>query len=122
VSRYPVPQPVTAEITEQAARYGRLRLERDEVGRLVLTSADQAVLEEVMRASGVDALLGQRLGPRMCEVAAHARGRLKQTLIKLGWPAEDLAGYTGGLALGLQLRKREVRADPGARGGSRLGS
>ena len=108
-SRYPVPQPVTAEIAEQAARYGRLRLELDEVGRLVLTSADQAVLEEVMRASGVDALVGQRLGPRMCEVAAHARGRLKQALIKLGWPTEDLAGYTAGLPLDLQLRNVNLR-------------
>src|ERR1700736_1471540 len=33
-SRYPVPQPVTAEIVEQAARYGRLRLERED-GRLL---------------------------------------------------------------------------------------
>ena len=108
-SRYPVPQPVTAEIIDQAARYGHLSLERDGAGRLVLTCGDPAVLEEVTRASGVDALLGRRLGPRSCEVSAHARGRLKQALIKLGWPAEDLAGYTAGLPLDLQLRDVELR-------------
>jgi DNA excision repair protein ERCC-3 len=29
-------------------------------------------------------------------VQAWARGQLKQELLKLGWPAEDLAGYTAG--------------------------
>jgi DNA excision repair protein ERCC-3 len=107
-SRYPVPQPVTAEIVEQAARYGRLRLERED-GRLLLRCEDAAVLEEVLRAGPVAQLLGQRLEPHTCEVANHARGRLKQALIKLGWPAEDLAGYTQGTPLDLELRGVALR-------------
>jgi DNA excision repair protein ERCC-3 len=107
-SRYPVPQPVTAEIVEQAARYGRLRLEREE-GRLLLRCQDAAVLEEVLRSGPVAELLGRRVGPHACEVANHARGRLKQALIKLGWPAEDLAGYTQGTPLDLELRGVTLR-------------
>ncbi len=107
-SRYPVPQPVTAEIVEQAARYGRLRLQRED-GCLVLRCEDAAVLMEVLRAEPVARLLGRRLGPHACEVANHARGRLKQALIKLGWPAEDLAGYTQGTLLDLELRGVALR-------------
>jgi DNA excision repair protein ERCC-3 len=107
-SRYPVPQPVTAEIVEQAARYGRLRLERED-DRLVLRCEDAAVLEEVLRADQVAQLLGQRLGTDASEVAPHARGRLKQALIKLGWPAEDLAGYMQGTPLDLELRDLSLR-------------
>jgi len=29
-------------------------------------------------------------------VDAWARGHIKQELLKIGWPAEDLAGYTPG--------------------------
>jgi DNA excision repair protein ERCC-3 len=101
-SRYPVPQPVTAEIAEQAARYGRLRLERDG-DHLVLRCEDAPVLEEVLRAETVANLVGRRRNRYACEVASHARGRLKQALIKLGWPAEDLAGFTEGTPLDLEL-------------------
>jgi DNA excision repair protein ERCC-3 len=107
-SRYPVPQPVTAEIVEQAARYGRLRLERED-GRLQLRCEDTALLEEVLRAEAVDRLVGGRLGPDACEVSNHARGRLKLALIKLGWPVEDLAGYMQGTPLELELRGVDLR-------------
>ncbi len=107
-SRYPVPQPVVAEIAEQAVRYGRLRLERED-DRLVLQCAEAAILEEVLRSEPVANLVGRRLGPHACEVAAHARGRLKQALIRLGWPAEDLAGYTQGTPLDLELHGVALR-------------
>ena len=42
------------------------------------------------------AVLTGVLSPDSYGVAAWARGQLKQELVKLGWPAEDLAGYTPG--------------------------
>ncbi len=103
-SRYPVPQSVRSEIADQAARYGRLRLEAAE-GGLVLRSADAATLEEISRARYVAPLLGRRLGPLTVAVDPLARGRLKHALIKIGWPAEDVAGYTPGAPLELSLRR-----------------
>lgn len=103
-SRYPVPQSVAYEIADQAARYGRLRLVRED-GRLRLVVSDPAILEEIARARSVAGLLGDRLADDAVEVAPLARGRLKQALIKLGWPAEDLAGYTPGAPLALSLRR-----------------
>lgn len=40
------------------------------------------------------------------------RGRIKQALITLGYPVEDLAGYVQGTALEVQLRDRTVAGKP----------
>jgi DNA excision repair protein ERCC-3 len=103
-SRYPLPQAVAADIADQAARYGRLRLVRGD-GDLRLVATEPAILEEVARARAVAGLVGRRLEPDALEVAPMARGRLKQALIKLGWPVEDLAGYTPGAQLALSMRQ-----------------
>lgn len=95
-SRFPVPQSLLATVTDLMGRYGRLILEEDPRHGLVLSTTDQPVLEEVIRAAAVAPLLGPRLGPDTVAVYRENRGRLKQALIKLGWPAEDRAGYVDG--------------------------
>ncbi|MGH2798956.1 MAG: DNA repair helicase XPB [Thermoleophilaceae bacterium] len=110
-SRYPVPGAVRGEIADQAARYGRLRIEMAE-GGLVLRAADPAILEEVSRVRQVAALLGPRLGSLSAAVDGLARGRLKQALIKAGWPAEDLAGYAAGAPLAIALRNVTTDGEP----------
>jgi len=110
-SRYPVPGSVRSEIADQAARYGRLRLEMVN-GGLVLRAADPAILEEVSRVRQVAALLGPRLSSLSAAVDPLARGRLKQALIKAGWPAEDLAGYTPGAPLEIAMRNVTTDGEP----------
>ncbi|WP_431932199.1 DNA repair helicase XPB [Nonomuraea jabiensis] len=95
-SRYPVPHALLVDIAETMARYGRLRLEKDPVNGLVLTSTDRAVLEEVLRSKKIQPMLGERLGADSVIVHPSDRGNVKQALLKLGWPAEDLAGYVDG--------------------------
>jgi DNA excision repair protein ERCC-3 len=95
-SRFPIPQAVSVDITETVARYGRLVIERADDGALTLTAIDPAVLGEITRARKVAALLFEKRGPTTFVVQPWARGELKQELLKLGWPAEDLAGYTAG--------------------------
>ncbi|MFI6738717.1 DNA repair helicase XPB [Nonomuraea sp. NPDC050451] len=95
-SRYPVPHALLVDIAETMARYGRLRLEKDPVNGLVLTSTDRAVLEEVLRSKKIQPMLGERLGADSVIVHPSDRGNVKQSLLKLGWPAEDLAGYVDG--------------------------
>jgi DNA excision repair protein ERCC-3 len=103
-SKYPVPPNVEAAVRDAASRYGRLRLARGEDGELVLSGGDAALVEEVSRHKGVAPLLGERISPLAFRVAAGDRGRLKQALVKAGWPAEDLAGYTEGEPLPIRLR------------------
>ena len=102
-SKFAIPQSVTVDITETVGRYGRLVIERADDGALTLTATDAAVLAEITRARKVAALLFEKRGPNTYVVQAWARGQLKQELLKLGWPAEDLAGYTPGTPHEIEL-------------------
>lgn len=95
-SRFAIPQSVSVDISETVGRYGRLVIERDEEGVLTLTATDRAVLAEISRAKRVASLLFEKRGENTFVVQPWARGQLKQELLKLGWPAEDNAGYTPG--------------------------
>ncbi|ARD41110.1 DNA repair helicase XPB [Actinomyces gaoshouyii] len=95
-SRFPVPHSLLTEVAETMGRYGRLQLLSDPVHGLVLHAMDVPVLEEVMRSKRTAGMLGERLSPEDVIVHPSERGSLKQALIKLGWPAEDLAGYVDG--------------------------
>ncbi|HEX8971710.1 DNA repair helicase XPB [Oryzihumus sp.] len=96
-SRYAVPHALLVDVADTMDRYGRLRLEKDGE-RLVLHSTDRPVLEEVLRHKKIQPLLGERLDDASVVVHPSERGHLKQQLLKVGWPAEDIAGYVDGEA------------------------
>ncbi|GAA0573912.1 DEAD/DEAH box helicase [Actinomadura livida] len=102
-SRYPVPHALLVDVADTMARYGRLRLEKDPEHGLVLSSSDRSVLEEVLRAKKIKGMIGDRVGDDAVAVHPSERGALKQALLKLGWPAEDLAGYVDGEAHAISL-------------------
>lgn len=95
-SRYAVPHSILVDVAETMSRYGRLRLEADPIHGLVLITKDTAVLEEVIRAKKIAPLLGIRLDAETIVVHPSQRGQVKQSLLRLGWPAEDFAGYVDG--------------------------
>jgi DNA excision repair protein ERCC-3 len=95
-SRYPVAHSLLIDIAETMGRYGRLTLEKNPVHGLILHTTDVAVLEEVLRSKKVIPLVGARIDDETVVVHPSERGTLKQVLLKVGWPAEDLAGYVNG--------------------------
>src|SRR3954462_8075522 len=95
-SRYAVPQPLLVDIVDVMARYGRLQLVKSPVPGLTLVSLDRAVLEEVLCNKKIAPMLGARIDDDTVIVHNSERGRVKQMLLKIGWPAEDLAGYVDG--------------------------
>ena len=95
-SRFAVPHSLLVDVAETMSRYGRLRLEAHPVHGLVLVSHDPAVLKEVTRGKKVAPMLGLQLDAETIVVHPGQRGFLKQALLKLGWPAEDFAGYVDG--------------------------
>ena len=109
-SRYPVPQPLLVDVADTMDRYGRLQLANDPVHGLVLRALDRAVLEEVLRQKKLAPLLGARIDDDTVIVHPSERGRLKQALLKLGWPAEDLAGYVDGEAHPIELDRGRLDA------------
>ncbi len=102
-SRYAVPHALLVDIAETMARYGRLRLDKHPTHGLVLSSTDRPVLEEVLRAKKVAPMIGTRVDESTVLVHPSERGNLKQVLLKLGWPAEDHAGYVDGEAHAISL-------------------
>ncbi|WP_144123059.1 DNA repair helicase XPB [Catellatospora sichuanensis] len=104
-SRYPVPHSLLVDVAETMDRYGRLQLLNDPAHGLVLRGLDRAVLVEVAKSKKVAGMLGAQLDPDTIAVHGSERGHLKQVLLKLGWPAEDLAGYVDGEAHPIALRQ-----------------
>lgn len=102
-SRYPVPHALLVDVAETMSRYGRLQLVDHPVHGLVLHALDRAVLEEVLRSKRTAGMLGTRIDGDDVAVHPSERGRLKQALVKLGWPLEDLAGYVDGEAHAIDL-------------------
>lgn len=101
-SRYAVPHSLLMDVADTMDRYGRLSLTKDG-DQLVLHSTDRPVLEEVLRHKRIQPLLGERLDDSSVLVHPSERGQLKQQLLKIGWPAEDFAGYVDGEAHPISL-------------------
>jgi DNA excision repair protein ERCC-3 len=102
-SRYAVPQPLLVDVVDTMGRYGRLQLSHHPAHGLVLSALDRAVLEEVLRQKKIIPMLGARIDDDTVVVHPSERGHLKQALLKIGWPAEDLAGYVDGEAHAIAL-------------------
>jgi DNA excision repair protein ERCC-3 len=102
-SKFPLPSNLAADLRETVGRYGRVKLEKHD-GRLRLVCPDRPLLEELARQPRVRDYLGDRLGPDSFLVDPSFRGVLKQALVAVGYPAEDLAGYTEGAPLTISLR------------------
>ncbi len=95
-AKFAVPASVRIDITETMSRYGRLVIKRSETGELELVSDSPAILLEASKHRKMADLLGGRVSENAFRIQDWARGAVKQELLKLGWPADDLAGYTSG--------------------------
>jgi DNA excision repair protein ERCC-3 len=102
-SRYAVPHALLVDVADTMDRYGRLTLEKDPEHGLLLRTTDRPVLEEVLRHKKIKPLVGERIDPDRVLVHPSERGHLKQELLKVGWPAEDEAGYVDGEAHRIDL-------------------
>jgi DNA excision repair protein ERCC-3 len=103
-ARFDVPQNVLADVKEQMARFGRLRLEAAGDG-YALKGSDGALMLQVWRHPRVKDLLSERADEETILLPKVNRGPVKQALLKLGWPVEDLAGYAEGDPLAVRIRK-----------------
>ena len=102
-SKFPLPPNLSVDLRELVSRYGRVKLERVD-GELRLVTVDRALVEELARQKGVRDYLAERINETSFRVDDAHRGVLKQALISVGYPAEDVAGYTEGASLEMGLR------------------
>ena len=102
-TKYEIPSNIAFDIREYISRYGRIKLIRDG-DALLLTSSDAALIAEIIHHKRTQPFLLRQLDSHTIQVNAARRGHIKQALIHIGFPAEDLAGYTDGSPLPMKLR------------------
>ncbi|WP_295070771.1 DNA repair helicase XPB [uncultured Fibrobacter sp.] len=110
-SRYPIPPTVVTEIEDYMARYGLLRLKKED-GRLMMESDDKLMFLEICKLKDVEPFIIEHIDDTHVVVDPERRGHLKMVLTNAGFPVEDLAGYTVGDPLPIQLRETTVSGKP----------
>ncbi len=95
-AKFAVPSGVRADIAETMNRYGRLSIRKSPAGELELFSTERAILLEASKNRKIAELLDGPISNESFRIQPWARGQVKQELLKLGWPAEDFAGYAAG--------------------------
>lgn len=106
-SKYDIPPNIVVDIREYISRYGRIKLVRDGE-MLLLTSKDVALIAEIIHHKRTQPYLLRQIDKYTIQVDASRRGHIKQALIHIGFPAEDLAGYTDGSPLPMKLREETL--------------
>jgi DNA excision repair protein ERCC-3 len=101
-SKYDLPGNVRVDIYDYISRYGRVKLiMRD--GALLLASDDRPLILEISRHKRMQPFIIERVDDLTLRVDASQRGHVKQVLVQIGYPAEDLAGYVEGAELPFHL-------------------
>ncbi|MEW6045275.1 MAG: DNA repair helicase XPB [Bacillota bacterium] len=118
-SKFDVPLAVLQSIEDYMGRYGLVKLlpgpkaaRRGARAHLVLESDDAAIIEEIAHHPRLQPYLIERLNAHRLAVDARFRGHVKQALVHIGYPVEDLAGYVEGAPLKVRLRARARSGRP----------
>jgi len=110
-SKYPIPGNVRVDIEDYISRYGRVKLIRRD-GDLLLVSEDTALIAELVRHKRLIPYITTQIDPRTLRMDPARRGHIKQALVNIGYPAEDLVGYVDGEALEIHLRLMTAGGKP----------
>lgn len=94
-SKYEIPQVVLTTIKEQMRRYGLLKLVKHD-NAYFLSSEDHLLLNEIEGIKKIQQFIDRRISNNEILIGKNTRGHIKQALIKIGLPVEDLAGYEDG--------------------------
>jgi DNA excision repair protein ERCC-3 len=110
-SKYPIPGNVRVDVGDYISRYGRVKLTRRD-GDLLLISEDIALIAELVRHKLLIPYITTQIDPHTLRMDSARRGHIKQALVNIGYPAEDLVGYVDGEALEIHLRLMTAGGKP----------
>jgi DNA excision repair protein ERCC-3 len=103
-SKYQVPQNLVQEIRDHGTRYGRLKLVQKD-GRLALETEDKSLFWEIEHQKSIQEFLAEPYPSQGgIFIKEGMRGEIKLSLIRLGHPVQDLAGFKPGDSLEFSLR------------------
>ncbi len=107
-SKYEIPENIIFEIKETIERYGKIKLIKDSSENYYLYSEDDILLTEILYNKNVSKFIEKRRDRHHLLIKGNFRGHIKQALINIGFPVEDLAGYKDGAFLDINLRLRTL--------------
>ncbi|HKV84253.1 MAG TPA: DNA repair helicase XPB [Ktedonobacterales bacterium] len=110
-SKYDLPPNIVSDVRDYVQRYGKLKLVRDD-GALALISDDPALIAEVSRQKRMQPFILAQRDALSLLVDLGMRGHVKQALVYIGYPAQDLAGYTQGDPLSFAVREQTRGGKP----------
>ena len=109
--RYDLPRNVQKDIEDYVRRYGLVQLTARN-GGLVLTSDDPIILIEIERNPLTKQYIIERMEDGSLALDPAYRGHVKQAMIKIGYPVEDLAGYSEGKPFEIALARESFSGKP----------
>jgi len=109
-SKYPVPDNVRVDIGDYVSRYGRVKLVRED-DDLLLVADDAALVLELQNQKQLSPHIAAQVDDRTLVIDPARRGYVKQVLVTIGYPAEDLAGYVDGETLPFRLRETTLSGE-----------
>lgn len=109
-SKFPVPVSVIHEVTEYVDRYGKIRLLKKD-NKLFLEADDEMLMTEITHNKKIVPYIIQKIDSKTIEVNGMMRGHIKMALTNLDFPIKDLAGYTKGDPLEINLREKCLSND-----------
>lgn len=110
-SRYEIPEIVNTTIKDQMRRYGLLKLvHRD--NDIILISSDSILLNEICNTKKIQQYIDSRIDDNQIKIRKNFRGHIKQALIKIGFPVEDLAGYEDGDPCDIKMKEVSTKGHP----------
>ncbi|HEY52208.1 MAG TPA: DEAD/DEAH box helicase family protein, partial [Caldilineae bacterium] len=110
-ARYGLPANVMVDIREWYSAYGKLILRPAPPDHLRLQATDTVILERIRHDKSLKPFWVDERGDSLF-VEAGERGRVKQALIKVGYPVKDLCGYLPGAPLEIRLRPVDGAGNP----------
>jgi DNA excision repair protein ERCC-3 len=103
-SKFDLPQNIVKYIKEGIEKYGKLKLIKEKE-QLYLISKDKYIIQEILKNKKVNIYIENTLNEHKLKVMTSMRGHIKQALIKIGFPVEDLAGYIEGTPFSIGLKE-----------------
>ncbi len=101
-SKFDIPLQIKKDIKDYVGRYGLITFEIDQKN-LICKSKDPNILKEIIGYQSLQKYFIKQLDDQTLIIDENARGILKQEMLKLGFPVQDLAGYHEGEPLSISL-------------------
>jgi len=102
-SKYPIPDIVKSRLVQIGDRYGKVRLRKD-ANELFLDTDDEFIMAQLAADKHVSQYFVDAPTGLSVKIDAAYRGHIKQALMNIQFPPEDLAGYLPGESINITLR------------------